>query len=231
MAALKNRQLQIPGGMKFYQPETKWSPPAFSSFDSIVRNLIDHRKANAVILKNYPVDTASVEMEVDTFNTRICLQMGWSDYVAGGGQPDPVPFHHPQPSSPNSLNAVAEKVKLIWAGIRTLDDWLDAGAPLAATDLSASRAATCAACTKNKPGDFTEWFTKPAAEAIKRQIEKAQNLNLTTPSDAQLNTCGVCWCPMKLKVHVPIDFVKKFLTDATLNGLKAVPNCWIPKEL
>lgn len=235
MARLKNRQMQIPGGLKFYQPETRWQPPyPFSSFHQIVDGLIAHRNANPALRDQHgwSTDRTAVEDEVDEFNARMCEQAGWIEYIqAPVGTAPPPFFPAPSPIDQNKLAVAAGAAKKIWAGVRTLDDWLDSGEPAVPSAQSAARASVCLKCPKHGKGDFTTWFTRPASEAIKRLLERSSERKLTTPSDSQLNICEVCYCPMKLKVHTPISFVNAHLTEPVFAELEAAnPNCWIVAE-
>jgi hypothetical protein len=203
------------------------------SLDTIARSVINILQANPNVQAKLQWDLSLPAMmnRVDEYNAAICVQQNWTDYVAAGGQPEPPPFlPNPSQSDQNALAAVAGKVKTIWAGVRTLNEWLDSGEPAVAAELSAKRASVCAACTKNTAGDFTSWFTKPASEAIRRQLERVQDRKLSTPNDATINVCDVCLCPLKLKVHTPFPYIRKHLTNAILNDLRQVPGCWIPAE-
>lgn len=234
MARLRNRQHQIPGGFRFYQPQTKWQPPNFASFDTIVQGLISHRNANPALRDKHrwATDQPTVEIEVDEFNARICEQAGWTDYISSaiGGAPPPF-FPAPSQTDQSKLNAAVGAVKKIWAGVRTLNDWLDSGELPVAPAQSTARAAVCAVCPKNVSGDFTTWFTRPASEAIRRQLEKAKDRQFKTDYDDKLNVCEVCYCPMKLKVHTPLSFINAHLSQPVLDELAAAnPNCWIVAE-
>jgi hypothetical protein len=205
---LKSRELQIPNGFVFYQPETGWKPPRFQSFMQLVQQIIRHRQANPALAAQHGwnLSPQSVEVELEEFNARICVSMGWDDYVMhtdpGGGLPPKSTA--PTQADQKQVSAAAGRAKKIWSGVKTLNDWIDSGDPAVPPELSLARAAICAKCQKNTPGDFTTWFTKPAAGAIQRQLEKVQDRNLSTPSDAVLNVCDVCLCPLKLKVHTPL---------------------------
>jgi hypothetical protein len=136
-----------------------------------------------------------------------------------------------QPKNPNRLAAAATSIKTVWSGVKTLDHWIDSGEPAVEYERSSGRAEICASCPRNTSGDFTKWFTKPASETIRKQLERVQERKLSTPFDDKLNVCDVCLCPMKLKVHTPIQFIKQHKSEETLALLKSVPNCWIPAEL
>jgi hypothetical protein len=227
--------MQIPNGFKFTQPETAWQAGSYASFQNIVDNLIAHRlgRPDLVAKHGWLTDNDSVANEVEQFNIRVCLQHNWTDYLdgldVGGGLPPKST--HPSQQEVLQVSAAAGKAKKIWSGVRTLNDWIDSGEPPVPAELSAARAVVCAACPKNTQGDFTSWFTKPAAGAIKKQIERLAERKLSTPSDAAINICEVCLCPLKLKVHTPVSYIKAHLTNEVLNDLKSAPNCWIPAEL
>ncbi len=231
MHSLIDRQRQIPGGFRFYQPETKWRSAPWASFDSIVASLIAHRRGNPALASKHAwsTDTVSVSAEVDRYNAMVCAQMGWTKYISVGGGPAPIPKSSPlSPIALSQISAAAAKVRKIWAGVKSLNDWLDSGEPAVEPVKSEKRAAICAECPKNGKGDLTSWFTVPAAESIKRQLEVLAERKLTTFSDDKLNVCEVCLCPLKLKVHTPAKYIKT--PPDTMAELKAVPNCWIPAE-
>ena len=233
MARLKNRQMQIPGGLKFYQPETHWRPYPFASFTQIVQSLIAHRNANPALRDQHgwATEMGAVESEVDEFNANMCEQAGWIDYIQSpiGAAPPPF-FPAPSQMDQNKLSAAVGATKKIWAGVRTLNDWLDSGEAAVPASQSAARAAVCAACPNNAVGDLTQWFTKPASEAIRRQLERVKDRKLTTPDDGKLNLCSTCLCPLKLAVHTPISFKLAHLTDAVFAELEKAPNCWVVAE-
>jgi len=234
---LKNRQSQVPNGMAFFIPHIKWSPPPYMSIDQIARNAISVLQANPSVAAKLGWDLSIPAMSdrVDEYNAARCLQLGYAQFVlAEGGQPDIPPFlGHPSqnPNNPSNLQAAAAGVKKIWQGIRTMNEWADAGFPHVEPDKSTARAAVCITCPKNTAGDFSSWFTKPAAEGIRRLTERAKGINLTTPHDEQLNVCDVCLCPMKLKVHIPIEVLRNGTSNETLAELRAVTGCWIVKEI
>lgn len=232
---LLDRQKQIPNGLKYRQAETNWEPPRYASFMTIVNGLISHRKSNPHLIaqKKWSTDIATVSEEVDAYNALLCARHGWTDYISDGGSSyAPPPKSQALLQQEKSVIAVAvDKAKKIWSGIKTIDDWIDSGTPPVPQDKANARAAICAACPKNGKGDFTEMFTKVAADVIKKQIEKLNFLKLTTPSSDKLNICTVCACPLKLKIHAPLQHIKEHMSPAVLSDLRAVPNCWIVAEL
>lgn len=232
---LKDRNRQIPNGLRFLQPETNWQPSRFASFSTIVQSLISHRKSNPSLIaqKKWSVDPTQVADEVDAYNALLCARHGWSTYITDGSESASAP---PKPQAllqqeKSALAAAADKAKKIWSGIRTLNDWIDTGTPPVPKEQANGRALICSTCPKNGRGDFTSWFTKPAADVITKQIQKLAALKLSTPSDDKINICEVCLCPLKLKVHTPIQHIKEYLSEEVLADLKKMPTCWIPKEI
>jgi len=235
MARLKSRQKFIPGGFKFYQPETGWRSPANASFQVIVNALIAHRRGQPFLVDKHKwsLEPEAVADELDVFNATVCEKMGWKDYIhAGTGGEFPIPkFNAPSVSDPSKLAAVAGRVKKIWSGIRTLNEWDVSGDPAVPQEQAESRARACGSCNKNTPGDFTSWFTQPAAEAIRRQMRKREERQLTTSLDDRINVCAVCLCPLKLKVHTPMKHIQAHMSEEVMAELKGVPGCWVIEEL
>lgn len=231
---LISRQRQIPNGFKFIQPETAWQAPRFASFSVIVNSLINHRKTrpDLVASKKWSLDPEIVSNEVDEFNATLCARHGWTSYISdGSAEPPPPKSQALLQSEKSAIAAAAGKAKKIWAGLSTLTEWIDSGTPPVRRELAESRAAACAACPKNGAGDFTSWFAKPASEAILKSMEKLKAMRLSTQNDQKINVCEVCLCPLKLKVHTPVEYIKGNMSKQVLEELKSVPGCWIPAEV
>lgn len=231
MARLNSRQIFIPGGFRFVQPEIRWQSTPWASFDSIVNSLIQARKANpAQVAKfGWATDYPSVANEVDNFNAQVCLAMGWTDYVTGDAPAAPPPkaqaLHDQQ-----ALAAAAGRIKKLWSGVKTLNAWLDSGDPPVSQSQSNIRASVCVECPHNGKGDWTRWFTVPASEVIKRQVARLHERNISTALDDRLVCCEPCLCPLRVKVQTPIKYIKEHTDPAVLAELSAVPQCWVPQE-
>jgi hypothetical protein len=227
--AMKSRQAALPNGWQYRQPETAWVPTRYSSFDSVVDQLIAHRMGNPYLMQTngWSIDRATVEMEVDRYNERFCRAMGgdWLQWV-DGGPPIQVPFQPPPP--PPILSQLAggvAAVKKLASGAAILFEWEESKEPPVAAELSTKRAAICSTCPKNSKDVAMQWVTGPLAEGFRRRVERLHQLNLTTPSDAQLGGCSACLCPLPLKVHAPLHLVLKRLTPEQRADL--APQCWI----
>jgi len=221
--ALKNRNIQIPNGFKYVQPETSWEAPRFASFQTIVQGLKSHRLANPFLAQKHGwrTDDEGVAEDVEQYNVKVCLQMGWGQFLTGG---DGSPLGKQTLPQPN----LSGRVQSVVVGAEIIVDWLASGAEAVDTVVSSRRAAICAECPQNKSGDLLSFFTKPASEAIRRQLNRKREFKLETPSDDKLGVCQVCDCPMKLKVHLKIEAIRSKMKPEVAGALP--PNCWIPKE-
>ena len=225
MARIIDRNKQIPGGFRFYQPETNWRSQRFASFNTIVNALIAHRKANKFLAQKngWATDYNSVANEVDAFNAAICEHAGWKNYITQDG--GFVPKFQP----PLQLLRPGEGgVGNVVAGALTLAELFGPGRSPVKREIADGRASVCAQCPINQSGSLSSWFTEPAANLIRKTLAFLNDMNLKTSMDDQLHICAACDCPMKLKVWVPIEHIKKHITSKSMKLLH--PTCWIPKE-
>lgn len=217
MIRLVDRNRQIPGGLKFLEPATKWQPVPWSSFSTIVDGLVNHRRANAYMAaKNkWNLERRAVEDEVDEYNAKICQEHGWTNFIVdhGGGGLD---LKSRSPHSPVSVAV---------AGVKLLTEWLGEGGKPVAKEESERRALICSDCPQNQKGDWTRWFTKPASELIRKQLSMRNEMALTTSTDESLGVCNACGCPLKLKVHCPMVHIEHHMSAEVEKSLD--PRCWI----
>lgn len=215
------------GGWTFRQPQTGWvNPMAMVGFDASVKAIIAHRKANSAITMkhNLTTDYDTVADELEKY-TKLRL----------GIPTDPLSFFQPGRNSPLlSGEAVAagsswyRKIVRAGTGVSTLADWLGKDGNPVSSALSEERAKICSDCPQNKSGDLLSFFTKPVSDLIRRQLEERKSLKLSTSQDEKLGICDACGCPLKLKVHVPLLFIKEHMRPTESNSLDQ--RCWILKE-
>jgi hypothetical protein len=204
-----------PGGWIFYQPQTGWHMPnpVSVTFSQAVVLIIKHRLANGAITAKNSLSTnqTAVEDELDAY-TRLRL-----------GIPA-VPKTIPLRPSPSLVAGAAAEVKRAAQGTGVILDWLTSGGAPVDQETANKRAAICIECPRNVPGS---WFTVAPAELIRNTLSARSELKLETPSDASLKSCDVCKCLMRLKVWVPLHFIK----DHTPTNIMAEfpGNCWINK--
>ena len=231
MKRLINRQQQIPNGFRFSLPEIKYNAPPFASFDTIVNSVARLTSANPDLSTKYgwPMDRRGVEDWVESFQVQLCEMNGWTNYITGGDNSAPPPkFKALSPMAPKQVSAVADKVKKVWQGVKSLNDWIDSGEPAVPQTLAQARADICVTCPQNGKGGLEEWFTKPASESIKRQFEKLSSRQLSTTKDTQLNVCTACLCPIRLLVHTPLKYKLAHMGEETRKALDT--RCWILSE-
>lgn len=226
---LKSRRIFPPDGWSFFQPQTNWHAPPGLSFDDVVEQIIRHRLANPRFAANWSVEPAEVAEELDTFT---CTRLAMDPNYCAPGVPSPFPAGSPRQASmwvnQSGRGGVVAAGRKIVAGIGVLVDWLGSGGKPVDNKLAVARAETCSGCPKNEPGGLESFFTAPASELIRKQLAIRQDLQLSTPFDEKLNVCSACLCPMKLKVHTPIEHILKHLLADAETELD--PRCWIPRE-
>jgi hypothetical protein len=224
---LKSRVKQIPNGLKFVQPEVGWDSVKvlgkFPSWEVLVNAVVALRMANQAQAQKHgwSVDVNAVAQEVDAYNTRLCLEAGWSNFVQGPGGRSP-----PKSFPPGSLMRSSSHAA---AGGKVLLEWLNSGAEAVSTPLADKRASVCTDCPMNQRGDLLSFFTRPVSEAIRAALNLRSSWNLRTDNDANLGVCQACNCPLKLMVHVPLELKLKSMNQETLDALH--PSCWILSEL
>jgi len=53
-------------------------------------------------------------------------------------------------------------------------------------------------------------------------------MRLEVPVRIRLGVCAACWCPLRLKVHIPLKHIMDYTDEETLDNLH--PECWMLKE-
>jgi len=231
MPRLRDRKVLPPGGLRFYQAETNWFPTPHSGFEETVAQIIAHRQKNRHLAERHgwPTDRDKVAIELDDFNTRVCMEMGWKEYVASDNPPEAPPVKHPGGFTDSQISGSLSAVKRLAAGAALLMDWEESGLPPVAAKLAEERAVVCVTCPMNSKEELSAWFTVPVASAIKSRLSRLHSLNLATPYDERLNVCLACLCPLGLKVHTPIELIAKRLKPEVMASLH--PQCWILSEM
>ncbi len=224
----------MPGGYFYRQPEIAWDSKKVlglhPSFTTLVNAVISARKANPHHLAKHKwaTDTATVANEVEAFQVRICQSMNWQNYLTDAGGSAAGPFSSQSLLNAGQLSAAVGEIKKLWAGIKSVNEWLTSGAPAVPTEQAEKRAAVCALCPMNGQGDWSRWFTAPAQGAITKQLEKLQERKLSTSLDDKLAICTACLCPNKLSVHAPLEIKLKNMAPDVKAALHE--SCWVTAE-
>lgn len=211
---------------QFHQPETGWRLQTGLTFEDAVDAIIKHRLANPRFSDKWSTDWNDVADELDRVT---CKRIKYhKDYCTEG---DTAPKKAPGPSLPKAAGhgeGVVAGAKKIVVGIGVLFDWLGSGAKAVDSALAEIRAQTCARCPLNGNGDLTSLFTVPASRMIQQQIEIKTKMRLATSLDDSLGVCDACLCPLKLKVHTPLEHILERLSEDQKAQLH--PDCWMLKE-
>ena len=228
MVILKDRNKQIPGGLRFIEPSTGWESRPWSSFDCIVQQIQAHRKANPSLQDRtkWRLDAQSIANELDVFNATLCQKLGFTEYIQEGGFSD-RPFSIGAVHPPPSMTLLQQSQALV-AGVASISQMFGAEGPVTDKDQVERRAAVCAACPLNTHGDWLSWFTKPASEFIRKALSKIKDQGLVTTKDDVLDVCSACSCPLRLKVWTRLDHVLKHIPEESKTAL--AENCWIRTE-
>ncbi len=228
MARLKSLTNFPPYEFQSINPVFGMARPDRGSFAAVCQKEYARRKANKYLCEKHGLgmDMASVEYDVEQQNVARCQAHGWHDFIASEA---PAPTFHMDASKKNTLlgNAVGG-VKRVAAGVGLLIEWVGESGKVVEKPLAEQRAEVCTICPKNGKGGFTDYFTVPAAERIKKQLEIKNDLQLQTSRDEDLRVCEACLCPLKLKVWTPLGHILKHMKEDVKKELHS--KCWITAE-
>lgn len=230
MPRLKSRNRMPPHGFLYNEPAFGMAKPfggPSTSFNALVDAVWSARRANKYLAEkhNLSTDRAGVEYDVEQQNVARMLSRGWTDFVELDAQP--VPPHSVDSKKNPFANAVGG-VKRVAAGVGVLLDWLGSGGKPVEQALAEHRATVCSTCPKNDGGNWTSYFTGPAAAKIKTQLEMKGDLQLKTSLDDKLTVCSACDCPLPLKVHTPLVHVLAHTSEEVKKRFD--PRCWVLHE-
>lgn len=232
MPRLKDRNRSIPNGLVFKIPGLpQYQPPRYPSFNNLVQSAMSVLQANPHVAQRlgWSVNESEIAARIDEHNAAICKAMNWSEYYvdspAGGGT-DPAPFLTPTvgASSPGLLSRLGS----VAAGGSIIVQTLTSKDQAVPKSVATMRAQICLSCPKHEKGDLLSFFTIPVSEAIRGAVNTFTDWDLTTDHDKDLAVCGACDCPMKLKVHFPIERIAPVLRLEQKQALWE--KCWIKIE-
>ena len=219
---LKSRQQSPVNGFQFIDAAISAEALQTWDFTSLVQQVASRRAANPRF--GLTTDINAISAEVDLQNAQRMLSIRGADSfivqdAEGGAANFPIPQRRGAPG------AVAASLT---SGALVLMDWLGADGKPVSNELAEHRASVCDKCPLNAKGDWSAWFTIPAAAVIQKQIERRNEIKLATPFDDGLGVCEACACPLKLKVHAPIKHITDRMSQEVRTKLHA--GCWILQE-
>ena len=120
------------------------------------------------------------------------------------------------------MNLMSQAAKLL-NGVEIIQEWLGAGAITVSPEQAQIRANICIACPKNIKGGL---ISASIAEAVKRQVEIKNKLNLRVAGEKELGRCSACLCESKLKIWLPL---RNILPDDSERA-NFDEKCWLLTE-
>lgn len=234
---LRDRNKPPPNGFQFFQAETgfdlvKACPICRYSFAKAVDAIRKHRSQNPRF--KLSTDPTIIANELDVTNAlRVAQMRNAESYIVSDTNialDAPPKLQALRTGRPAAAGGGGVLPKMV-AGIGTIVDWLGDGGEAVPAELANARAATCASCKWNDQGDWTRFFTAPVSEGIRRHLGIRKDMGLGTPHDDRLSICEICACPMKLKVHVPISYIRAKEPQSVREDLaQNAPWCWMNHE-
>jgi hypothetical protein len=203
MRSLNNTGVTVPGGFRWFCEDSKqWIPVAgsFNNYIEFIHNCKKHCQAN-----NIPI---GLNWEQNIQN-QICATLD-GDWCLENGRPIPP------------MGGFGFDIAAVIQGTRTLASWLIKGKGKKVEAIEAERRALiCAGCPMNQPPVGCTGCTMSALkEAVNVVVGGA-----ATAYDSQLQSCKVCGCSLRAKIHLPLDILRDNLTDAQMNALPQA--CWL----
>lgn len=127
---------------------------------------------------------------------------------------------------------IAEAASSAFNAQDIIRDWLGDGLKPVPRPEAQARADICTGrlsgrpCPKNQPGSRLFGF---AARRIQSFVERKNELKLEVEGETKLESCAVCLCDLKLKVHVPMPHILHGTPDSMLLKFdeQAPPDCWM----
>lgn len=230
-----------PGGWQYFDPKTNYreTKPTEHDRNEAAEAILAMRKNNKHIYRGNDLTFASALESLEAFTAKRLEYKGLKQFLLPD-QPvqQSTPLVKKKASVQGQVAKVAEekrhnfveRIKRIASGSQTLKDWIGEGHNPVSFELAEARSSLCVSCPLNDSGpDLLAKITSAVSEAIHKQMELKQHLNLRTTNDAKLGTCSACLCPLKLKVWSPLEFIEDNMDQSV--AMELDPSCWILSEM
>lgn len=203
MKTLNNTGVTVPGGFRFFCEETKtWIPsrgsmPGYTDFMYAVKQ---HYLAN-----NLPIGLQWAENIQD----QLCAGLD-NEWCNEGGYPIPP------------MGGWGFTIQAVIQGTRTLAQWMiNAKGKKVELVEAERRALICAGCPFNQPPVGCSGCNIKALHDASNFVVNGA----ATVYDSQLQSCKICGCSLRAKIHLPLDILRDNLTDGQMNALPQ--HCWL----
>ncbi len=234
MITLKSTTQCPPNGFQYFQPETGWNsidqvPSSQWDFKLLCRSIYDMRKANPRF--NLNTDMNAIEQEVKQTNALRLLSMANTEsYLQEDSAPSMVVPKILRSLRRNAAATVAGAARNLISGTGTIMEMFGPDGP-GDKPTAERRASVCVTCKWNDKGDWTRFFTEVASNVIRSRLGIVKDLDLTTSKDAELQTCTLCSCPLRLKLFARIQHIIAHMPEAVRKDFaENAPWCWINSE-
>jgi hypothetical protein len=200
---LKNISQVPPGRFSFTVPENGFKVEGQLSIEDLFRKVEAHYKDNAIPL---PSDWK------DRVEDQICrrLPAGWCNYSG-----EKYVGFQPQLSAETILKGIKSLSAMALAAVKGEEVWVD-------QNEANKRAEICSRCFYNMSSNFCGGCA--TGQAIREMVSKVKG-SRSTPSDANLQSCGVCGCKNEAIVHVNRNLL---LTGEKSETTARRPDwCWV----
>lgn len=230
MLRLKSRNHSPIGGFVVAVPELTKDARTFWDFRTAGNSLWDLIKANPGAHSRWPNLPASREQcddYVDLQNAQRMMTLpGGGEYIITDAQLTPKALPPLWSAGAHqSSPGVAAGVARLTSGAAIIADMFGSDGPTTKADATA-RAKVCTTCKFNeKQGDWTRWFTAPAAAIIRKSLELVHDMQLSTPYDNQVHYCTACSCPIRVKTYAKMDHIKAHMPEEV--RAKLPEWCWV----
>lgn len=230
---LKNLNEQIPHGFRYIVPATNFDlqrAMPFRSFRDCVNALLEHVRANRHVCSQsgLPTDFDGLAKLVEDYSAKQLIREGYKNFVMDDSPQVDLVLPKTVPHQPNPRAGVAAGLSKTVAGVGLLVEWLGSGGKPVAKELAEQRASVCTVCVHNVDPNWIQKLDAIGAEQVRKLIGMKNDMALTTSVDNRLNSCGRCDCSLTLKVHTPIEHVKKHTTPEVMESF---PDwCWVKTE-
>lgn len=211
---IRQDKTQVPGGWEFFDPELgyhyqgKKQGPQTIPYESI-DELISHIRRYREAYKKPMLENARL-----LIHTYLCNKPEVRPYCS---QPPPI-----ERNLRSYITGAMVAIKTILKGKQGF----------CSQEEAERRASICAQCPANSIFSLTS--TQRQTDKVMLETTK----EFSTANDALLETCGVCGCPLKAKVHFDLESVQDALTSdqkrrlpiRELSKRKEIFTCWMAED-
>ncbi len=135
----------------------------------------------------------------------------------------------------NILQHFQEQLKEDVEAALFIKDWIGEGAEVVSQQEAESRAHVCRTGNEGKPCErnsnpnwWEKWYRDPIANAIRRELEIKNRLNIRLADESTVHMCSACGCALRIKVWAPPKYIKERTTPQAIEKMPAW--CWMRRE-